>query len=134
MEPLEWSESRTDQLSGTPILGAPLPVTRPRQCETREMQKRSRRITDVANAISGLRWCIGGQDIRRGPQSRGIESSYAWSVAPARAPESNIEIIFADWLDAMRRGDLETMAGRLLPAAVPPGGETERACRQPAEV
>jgi hypothetical protein len=29
------------------------------------MQKRSRRITDVANSMLGLRWCIGGQDIRR---------------------------------------------------------------------
>ena len=26
------------------------------------MQKRSRRITDVANSMLGLRWCIGGQD------------------------------------------------------------------------
>jgi hypothetical protein len=26
------------------------------------MLKRSRRITDVANAMLGLRWCIGGQD------------------------------------------------------------------------
>jgi ketosteroid isomerase-like protein len=98
------------------------------------MQKRSRRITDVANAISGLRWCIGGQDIRRGPQSRGIESSYAWSVAPARAPESNIEIIFADWLDAMRRGDLETMAGRLAPYVVHQGVRPELVCRNRKQV
>jgi hypothetical protein len=27
------------------------------------MQKRSRRITDVANSMLGLRWCIGAQDI-----------------------------------------------------------------------
>jgi hypothetical protein len=29
------------------------------------MQKRSRRITDVAKAMLGLLWCIGEQDIRR---------------------------------------------------------------------
>jgi hypothetical protein len=27
------------------------------------MLKRSRRITEVANSMLGLRWCIGGQDI-----------------------------------------------------------------------
>jgi len=111
------------------------------------MQKRSRRITDVANSMLGLRWYIGGQDIRRvtrnvacraagsdGPQSKGTESSYAWSVVPARAPESNIEIIFADWLDAMRRGDLETMAGRLAPDVVHQGVRPELICRNREQV
>ena len=111
------------------------------------MQKRSRRITDVANSMLGLRWYIGGQDTRRvtrnvacraagsdGPQSKGPESSYAGSMSPARAPESNIEIIFADWLDAMRRGDLETMAGRLAPDVVHQGVRPELICRNREQV
>jgi ketosteroid isomerase-like protein len=55
-------------------------------------------------------------------------------VAPARAPESNIEIIFADWLDAMRRGDLETMAGRLAPDVVHQGVRPELICRNREQV
>jgi ketosteroid isomerase-like protein len=55
-------------------------------------------------------------------------------VAPARASESNIEIIFADWLDAMRRGDLETMAGRLAPDVVHQGVSPELICRNRAQV
>ena len=111
------------------------------------MQKRSRRITDVANSMLGLRWYIGGQDTRRvtrnvacraagsdGPQSKGPESSYAGSMSPTRAPESNIEIIFADWLDAMRRGDLETMAGRLAPDVVHQGVRPELICRNREQV
>jgi ketosteroid isomerase-like protein len=111
------------------------------------MQKRSRRITDVANSMLGLRWYIGGQDTRRvtrnvacrapgsdGPQSKGAESSYAGSMSPTRAPESNIEIIFADWLDAMRRGDLETMAGRLAPDVVHQGVRPELICRNREQV
>jgi ketosteroid isomerase-like protein len=106
------------------------------------MQKRSRRITDVANAMLGLRWRIGAQDISRAqgfptvrwPSSQGTQSSYAWSVAPARAPESNIEIIFADWLDAMRRGDLETMAARLAPNVVHQGVRPELICRNREQV
>ena len=38
-----------------------------------------------------------------------------------RTPESNIEIVFSDWLDAMRRGDVETMANRLAPDVVHEG-------------
>ena len=106
------------------------------------MQKRNRRITDVANSMLGLRWCIGGQDISRAqglptvrwPSSQGTQGSYAWSVAPARAPESNIEIIFADWLDAMRRGDLETMASRLAPDVVHQGVRPEFVCRNREQV
>jgi ketosteroid isomerase-like protein len=106
------------------------------------MQKRSRRITDVAHAMLGLRWRIGAQDISRAqgfptvrwPSSQGTESRYAWIVAPARAPESNIEIIFADWLDAMRRGDLETMAARLAPDVVHQGVRPELICRNREQV
>src|SRR3954469_18730802 len=86
MEPLEWSESRTDQLSGTLILGAPLPVTRPRQCETREMLKRSRRITDVANSMLGLRRCIGGQDTRAAGSAARAARARAPSTPPSDDP------------------------------------------------
>ena len=52
----------------------------------------------------------------------------------ARAPESNLEIIFADWLDAMRRGDIQTMAKRLAPDAVHQGVKPEWICRNREEV
>ena len=55
-------------------------------------------------------------------------------MSPARAPESNIEIIFADWLDAMRRGDLETMAGRLAPDVVHQGVSPKLICRNREQV
>lgn len=55
-------------------------------------------------------------------------------MAASRAAESNIEIIFADWLDAMRRGDLETMASRLAPDVVHQGVKPEWICRNRQEV
>lgn len=55
-------------------------------------------------------------------------------MAPSRAAQSNIEIIFADWLDAMRRGDLETMASRLAPDVVHQGVKPEWICRNRQEV
>ena len=55
-------------------------------------------------------------------------------MVAARAPESNIEIIFADWLDAMRRGDLDTMAGRLSPDVVHQGIKPGWICRNSREV
>jgi ketosteroid isomerase-like protein len=55
-------------------------------------------------------------------------------MAPSRAAQSNIEIIFADWLDAMRRGDLETMASRLAPDVVHQGVKPEWVCRNRQEV
>ena len=51
-----------------------------------------------------------------------------------RPPESNLEIIFADWLDAMRRGDIQTMAKRLDPEAVHQGVKPEWICRNREEV
>jgi ketosteroid isomerase-like protein len=54
-------------------------------------------------------------------------------VAP-RTPQSNIEIIFADWLDAMRRGDLDTMAGRLAPDVVHQGVKPDWICHNRQEV
>jgi ketosteroid isomerase-like protein len=47
---------------------------------------------------------------------------------------SNIEIIFADWLDAMRRGDIETMADRLAPDVVHEGIREDLICRNRDEV
>jgi ketosteroid isomerase-like protein len=55
-------------------------------------------------------------------------------MAAPRTPTSNLEIIFADWLDAMRRGDLETMAGRLAPDVVHQGVKPEWICRNRQEV
>ena len=55
-------------------------------------------------------------------------------MAPSRTAQSNIEIIFADWLDAMRRGDLETMASRLAPDVVHQGVKPEWICQNRQEV
>jgi len=55
-------------------------------------------------------------------------------MAVSRAPGSNIEIIFADWLDALRRGDLDTMAGRLAPDVVHQGIRPEWICHNRREV
>jgi ketosteroid isomerase-like protein len=49
-------------------------------------------------------------------------------------PASNIEVTFADWLDAMRRGDVETMAARLAPDVVHQGLRDEWICRNREEV
>jgi ketosteroid isomerase-like protein len=43
-------------------------------------------------------------------------------------PGSNIEIIWADWLDAMRRGDLDTVAARLAPDVTHRGVRPELFC------
>jgi hypothetical protein len=51
-----------------------------------------------------------------------------------RAPESNIEIIFADWLDAIRRDDDESMRARLAPGVVHQGVRPELICRTADEV
>jgi ketosteroid isomerase-like protein len=55
-------------------------------------------------------------------------------MATSRGAQSNIEIIFADWLDAMRRGDLETMASRLAPDVVHQNVKPEWICRNRQEV
>jgi ketosteroid isomerase-like protein len=55
-------------------------------------------------------------------------------MAAPRAPQGNIEIIFADWLDAMRRGDLDTMAGRLAPDVVHQGVKPDWICHNRQEV
>jgi ketosteroid isomerase-like protein len=55
-------------------------------------------------------------------------------MTTTRAPESNIEIVFADWLDAMRRGDLDTMAARLAPDVVHRGIRDDQICSNRREV
>jgi ketosteroid isomerase-like protein len=46
----------------------------------------------------------------------------------ARAPRSNIEIIWSDWLDAIRRGDLEALAARLAPEVTHRGVRADLIC------
>ena len=41
---------------------------------------------------------------------------------------SNIEIIFSDWLDAIRRGDMDTLAARLAPEVTHRGVRAELVC------
>jgi ketosteroid isomerase-like protein len=48
-------------------------------------------------------------------------------VTDQRSP-SNLEIVFSEWLDAMRRGDLARMAGALSPQAVHQGIRPEWRC------
>jgi hypothetical protein len=49
-------------------------------------------------------------------------------------PRSNIEIVFADWIDAMRRGDVERMASALAPDAVHEGVLPGLRCSNRAEI
>jgi ketosteroid isomerase-like protein len=45
-----------------------------------------------------------------------------------RTPQSNIEIVFSDWLDALRRGDIEALAARLAPRVTHRGVRTDLIC------
>jgi hypothetical protein len=54
-------------------------------------------------------------------------------VTDQRSP-SNLEIVFAEWLDAMRRGDLERMAGALDPNAVHQGIRPEWRCESREQI
>lgn len=45
------------------------------------------------------------------------------------AQESNLEIIFVDWLDAMRRGDIDRMSARLAADVMHEGVREEYVCR-----
>jgi ketosteroid isomerase-like protein len=45
-----------------------------------------------------------------------------------RSPRSNIEIVWSDWLDAIRRGDLETLAARLAPEVTHRGVRADLIC------
>jgi ketosteroid isomerase-like protein len=46
----------------------------------------------------------------------------------ARSPRSNIEIVWSDWLDAIRRGDLDTLASRLAPEVTHRGVREDLIC------
>ena len=46
----------------------------------------------------------------------------------ARIPRSNIEIVWSDWLDAIRRGDVETLAARLAPEVTHRGVRADLVC------
>jgi ketosteroid isomerase-like protein len=46
----------------------------------------------------------------------------------ARSPRSNIEIVWSDWLDAIRRGDLDTLASRLAPEVTHRGVRADLIC------
>jgi ketosteroid isomerase-like protein len=50
-----------------------------------------------------------------------------------RSP-SNLEIVFSEWLDAMRRGDLARMAGVLAPDAVHHGVRPELRCESREQI
>ena len=45
-----------------------------------------------------------------------------------RSPQSNIEIIFSDYLDAIRRGDMDTVAARLAPEVTHRGVRADLIC------
>ena len=45
-----------------------------------------------------------------------------------RSPQSNIEIIFSDYLDAIRRGDIDTVAARLAPEVTHRGVRADLIC------
>jgi hypothetical protein len=49
-------------------------------------------------------------------------------MAATRTPQSNIEIIFTDWLDALRRRDLEALAARLAPEVTHRGVRPDLIC------
>lgn len=51
-----------------------------------------------------------------------------------REPQSNLEIIWADWVDAIRRGDIDRLARRITPATVHRGVRPELICHNGAEV
>lgn len=49
-------------------------------------------------------------------------------MATARVPRSNLEIIWTDWLDALRRGDLDALAARLAPEVIHRGVRADLIC------
>ena|SRR6478609_9103402 len=51
-----------------------------------------------------------------------------------RPPASNLEIIFSDWLDAIRTGDLDRLAARITPETTHRGVRPELICANGAEV
>ena len=55
-------------------------------------------------------------------------------MPPGPAPRSNVEVVFAGWLDAIRRGDLDAMRDALAPDVVHQGVRPEWICRNRDEV
>jgi hypothetical protein len=55
-------------------------------------------------------------------------------VVDEREPQSNIEVIWADWIDAIRRGDIDRLAKRITPTTVHQGIRPELVCRNGGEV
>ena len=55
-------------------------------------------------------------------------------MAGERQPQSNIEIIWSDWVDAIRRGDIDRLAARLTPTTTHQGIYPELICRNGVEV
>jgi ketosteroid isomerase-like protein len=55
-------------------------------------------------------------------------------MAATRTSPSNIEIIFSDWLDALRRGDLDALAARLAPEVTHRGVRPDLICPDRAAV
>jgi ketosteroid isomerase-like protein len=51
------------------------------------------------------------------------------SGVSAGSPGDNLEIIFVDWLDAMRRHDLDRLSARLAPEVEHVGVSADRVCR-----
>jgi ketosteroid isomerase-like protein len=51
-----------------------------------------------------------------------------------RAPQSNLEIIWSDWLDAIRRGDFERLASRVTPSTTHLGVRPDLVCANGDEV
>jgi hypothetical protein len=55
-------------------------------------------------------------------------------MTAVHTPQSNIEIIFSDWLDALRRRDLDALAARLAPDVTHRGVRPELFCPDRAAV
>jgi len=49
-------------------------------------------------------------------------------MAATRTPQSNIEIVFSDWLDALRRGAIDPLAARLAPGVTHRGVRPDLYC------
>jgi ketosteroid isomerase-like protein len=49
-------------------------------------------------------------------------------MTATQTPQSNIEIIFSDWLDALRRRDLDVLAARLAPEVTHRGVRPDLDC------
>jgi ketosteroid isomerase-like protein len=57
----------------------------------------------------------------------GLEQGDAMATT-TRTPGSNIEIIWADWIDALRRGDIASLAARLAPEVTHRGVRADLLC------